>query len=90
MVLGFSPQSYTVVERDRASQQNVQRILGSGALGKCVVGTAKATGLDDACASVVFGEAMLIMQTRESKLKIVKEAFRLLPREGGTGSMRPA
>ncbi len=85
MVLGLSPQSYTAVERDRASQQNVQRILGNGTLGQCVVGTVQATGLDDASASVVFGEAMLTMQTRESKLKIVKEAFRLLAPGGRYG-----
>ncbi len=85
MILGFSPRSYTAVERDSLSQQNVQTILGHGKLGQCVVGTAQATGLDDGCASVVFGEAMLTMQSKESKLKIAKEAFRLLAPGGRYG-----
>ena len=78
MVLKLLPQSYTAIERDVSSQQNVQEILREGELGQCVVGTAQTTGLDDGCASVVFGEAMLTMQTRAMKLKIAKEAFRLL------------
>ena len=85
MVIEDSPQSYIGVERDRISQQNVQEIFRNAGLGQCVVGTAAATGLDDDCASVVFGEAMLTMQTRAMKLKIVKEAFRLLVPGGRYG-----
>ncbi len=85
MVLRLSPQSYTAVERDQISQQNVQEILRKGELGQCVVGTAQATGLEDGCASVVFGEAMLTMQTRATKRKIAKEAFRLLAPGGRYG-----
>ncbi len=85
MVLRCLPQSYTAVERDPSSQHSVQGILRNGELGQCVTGTAQATGLEDGCASVVFGEAMLTMQTRETKLKIVKEAFRLLVPEGRYG-----
>jgi hypothetical protein len=85
MVLGLQPQSYTAVERDRSSQQNVQGILCNGELGQCVVGTAQATGLADGCASVVFGEAMLTMQTRATKRKIAEEAFRLLAPGGRYG-----
>ncbi len=85
MVLRLSPQSYTAVERDQISQRNVQEILRNGQLGQCVVGTAQATGLDDGCASVVFGEAMLTMQTRETKRKIAQEAFRLLVPGGRYG-----
>jgi len=85
MVLKLLPQSYTAVERDQVSQQNVQEILRNEKLGQCMVGTAQATGLDDSCASVVFGEAMLTMQTRAVKLKIAKEAFRLLAPGGRYG-----
>ncbi len=85
MVLRLLPQSYTAVERDRISQQIVQKILRNGELGQCVVGTAQATGLEDGCASVVFGEAMLTMQTRATKRKIAKEAFRLLEPGGRYG-----
>ena len=85
MVLRLSPQSYTAVERDRASQQKVKELLRNGELGRCVLGKAQATGLEDGCASVVFGEAMLTMQTRAAKLQIAKEAFRLLEPGGRYG-----
>ncbi len=85
MVLGLSPQSYTAVERDRISQQKVEELLRNGELGRCVLGSAQATGLEDACASVVFGEAMLTMQTRAAKLQIANEAFRLLVPGGRYG-----
>jgi len=85
IILGQSPRSYIGVERDNRSQQNVQEILHNGELGKCVVGTAQATGLGDNSASVVFGEAMLTMQTKATKLKIIKEAFRLLAPGGRYG-----
>lgn len=85
IVLELLPSSYTAVERDKTSQQSVQEILRQKNLGLCVVGTAHATGLEDECASVVFGEAMLTMQTRDVKLKIAKEAFRLLAPGGRYG-----
>jgi hypothetical protein len=85
MVLRLSPQSYTAVERDRASQQKVQEFLRNGELGRCVLGTAQATGLEDECASVVLGEAMLTMQTKAMKLQIAQEAFRLLEPGGRYG-----
>ncbi len=47
-----------------------------------VVGSATETGLPGASASVVYGEAMLTMQTDETKRRIVREAARLL-RPGG-------
>ena len=77
MVLRLLPQSYTAVERDHTSQQKVQEFLRNGELGRCVVGTAQATGLEDGCASVVFGEAMLTMQTRTAKLEIARQLARL-------------
>ena len=43
------------------------------------------TGLEDESASVIYGEAMLTMQTKETKLKIAKEAFRLLTPGGRYG-----
>nr|MCU0495216.1 SAM-dependent methyltransferase [Chloroflexaceae bacterium] len=48
----------------------------------CLVGTAESTGLDDASASVVYGEAMLTMHTPGQKAQIVREAYRIL-RPGG-------
>ena len=71
MVLRLSPQSYTAVERDRTSQQKVQKMLRNGQLGRCVLGKAQATGLEDGCASVVFGEAMLTMQTEAAGAQLL-------------------
>jgi SAM-dependent methyltransferase len=85
MVLELNPKSYTAVERDPISQQKVQDILGRGRQGQCVVGTAQATGLPNECATVVFGEAMLTLQTKEKKLQIAQEAFRLLKPGGRYG-----
>jgi len=85
MVLRLQPQSYTAVERDQISQQKVQEILSTAGQGECVVGTAQKTGLRSDCATVVFGEAMLTMQSRNNKLEIIKEAFRLLKPGGRYG-----
>ena len=51
----------------------------------CVVGSASDTGLPDECATVVYGEAMLTMQTEEIKRQIVREAYRLLKSGGRYG-----
>jgi hypothetical protein len=56
LVLTLSPQSYTAVERDRSAQQKAQKLLRDGELGRCILGKAQATGLDDGCASVVLSE----------------------------------
>jgi hypothetical protein len=47
-----------------------------------VVGSASETGLPAESATVVYGEAMLTMQTEEVKRGIVREAHRLL-KQGG-------
>lgn len=81
LTLKAQPASYTAVERDVAASRRVQRYLhGPGQ--DCIVGTAENTGLNGGCASVVYGEAMLTMQTLEQKRRIVAEAARLL-RSGG-------
>ena len=77
MTLANKPDSYTAVERDSAAAARVARYL-SGPHQHCVVGSAEETGLDDACATVVYGEAMLTMQPPERKRAIVAEAARLL------------
>lgn len=75
------PQSYIGIERDeRAAEQVRQYLEGDDEL--CLVGRAEETGLPDASASVVYGEAMLTMQTERHKAEIVAEASRVL-RPGG-------
>lgn len=81
LTLSKGPASYTAVERDEAAARVVGGYLG-GARRRCVVGSAAATGLPAASATVVYGEAMLTMQTAEEKRRIVREAARLL-RPGG-------
>ena len=81
MALAANPASYTTVERDRAAAAQVAGYL-SGPTQRCVVGTAERTGLEDACATVVYGEAMLTMQPLGRKRVIVAEAARLLKPDG--------
>ncbi|MCH8853583.1 MAG: class I SAM-dependent methyltransferase [Planctomycetes bacterium] len=84
MTLSTQPASYTAVERDEAAGQRLRRYL-HGANQRCILGTAEDTGLESACASVVYGEAMLTMQTKEQKRRIVAEAARLLKSGGRYG-----
>lgn len=85
LALEREPHSYTAVERDASAAQAVRRLL-SGSGRRCVLGAAETSGLEDASASVVYGEAMLTMQTPADKRQIVGEAFRLL-RPGGRYGM---
>lgn len=81
MALAGEPAGYTGVERDEAAAARVRRRIG-GPGRRCLVGDAAETGLPDACASVVYGEAMLSMQGAAQKAAIMREAHRLL-RPGG-------
>ena len=81
MTLARKPKSYIAVERDAKAAATVATYL-TGPNQRCIAGTAEATGLADATASVVYGEAMLSMQMAPAKAKIIAEAARLL-RPGG-------
>jgi ubiquinone/menaquinone biosynthesis C-methylase UbiE len=81
LALAQNPKSYTAVERDPNAVAIVQQYL-TGRNQKCVLGTAEETGLPDQTATVVYGEAMLSMQPATTKLRIIREAARLL-RLGG-------
>jgi cyclopropane fatty-acyl-phospholipid synthase-like methyltransferase len=81
LVLERRPATYTGIEQDEHAAGRVRALLDDERY-RCNVGTAQRTGLDDAVASVVFGEAFLTMQSDEQKEQIVAEAFRLL-RPGG-------
>jgi ubiquinone/menaquinone biosynthesis C-methylase UbiE len=84
LTLNKKPASYTAVERDKDAAGLVQRLL-HGPEQRCVVGLAEETGLPDALATVVYGEAMLSMQTPKQKSRIVREAYRLLKPGGRYG-----
>lgn len=84
LTLKLKPKSYLAVERDESAAQTVRNYL-SGENQQCVVGNAANTGLPDQCATVVYGEAMLTMQTEETKRAIVREAHRILQAGGRYG-----
>lgn len=81
LTLSKNPASYTAIERDKNATILVQRLL-DGQNRRCVVGLAEETGLPDASATIVYGEAMLSMQPPEQRSRIIREAYRLL-RPGG-------
>ena len=79
-----NPASYTGVERDENAARQVRRYL-KGPGRQCLVGRAESTDLPAGSATVVFGEAMLSMQTPAHKEAIAQEAARLLKPGGRYG-----
>lgn len=82
-VLAANPAEYTAVEADPQAAERVKAIIGE--THRCQLGTAQNSGLEDGCATVVFGEAYLTMQSDEHKRQIAAEAFRLLAPGGRYG-----
>ena len=77
ITLQKQPAHYVGVERDEAAANRVRSIL-RGDQDSCVLGSAAETGLEAGSADVVYGEAMLSMQTASQKSIIAREAFRIL------------
>jgi cyclopropane fatty-acyl-phospholipid synthase-like methyltransferase len=84
LTLKRKPASYTAVERDKDAAALVQKFL-QGPEQRCVVGLAENTGLPNASATVVYGEAMLSMQPPQHKSQIFREANKLLKPGGRYG-----
>ena len=84
MVLQRRPAAYWAVERDAAAADHLRKDL-AGAVVRIINAPADASGLANACATVVYGEAMLSMQNPEQKGRIFREARRLLGPEGRYG-----
>ncbi len=76
------PASYTAIERDCVAAEQVKQAIGANKNYKCLIASAEECGLDDEQATVVYGEAMLTMQTEANKRKIISEAHRIL-KDGG-------
>ncbi len=70
-ILARQPRSYVGVEQDPGAAQLVRGIVT--AHGDVRVADATATGLDETCADVVVGEAMLTLQGDTAKHAIVSE-----------------
>jgi len=79
-IVAREPRSYRGVDRDPEAVHAVQPIVA--AFGDVRTADAVATGLPDASAEVVVGEAMLTMHGDKAKTAIVSEAVRLLRPDG--------
>jgi SAM-dependent methyltransferase len=80
LVQAARPASFRGLERGEVEAERARRL---GAVPyTCVVAPPEATGLDDGSASVVYGEAVLSLETDDTKRLIIAEAARLL-RPGG-------
>jgi SAM-dependent methyltransferase len=84
MVLRRKPFQYWGVERDPLAAARLESLLPRDAA-QIVEASAEHSGLPEACASVVYGEAMLSMQTPQQKKRILSEARRLLAPGGRYG-----
>ena len=84
LILSRGPAQYTAIDRDKVSVKLVSDYL-KGPNQQAVIGRAEHTGLPDASATVVLGEAMLTMQMASHKEQIVTEAARILKPGGRHG-----
>jgi len=88
LTLRRRPASFTGIERDETAAARGNSYLNGddeSQRHRCIVGRAEESGLQDESASVVYGEAMLTMQSHRQKARIVQEAFRLLKPTGRYG-----
>ncbi|MBK0421419.1 methyltransferase domain-containing protein [Leucobacter sp. CSA2] len=75
-IIRRGPRSYRGIDTDPAAVEHTNRRLGGA--GTVTQADAANTGLPDASADIVFGEAMLTMQSDRAKLEMMTEAFRIL------------
>jgi hypothetical protein len=81
LALAAHPASYVGIERAEAEAARARRAL-HGRAQRCLVAPTHRTGLENGCASVLYGEALLTLEPASRKVDIVSEAARLL-RPGG-------
>ncbi|MEZ8824520.1 methyltransferase domain-containing protein [Vibrio sp. 10N.261.55.A7] len=84
LCLENAPESYTAIEQNEQAAEIVRSYL-NGKEQVCKVGNAQDTSLDSHVATVVYGEAMLTMQSDARKNEIVAEAARILEQGGRYG-----
>ncbi|SJN30897.1 class I SAM-dependent methyltransferase [Luteococcus japonicus] len=75
-LLDLQPAGYQAVERDAQAADTVRAVIGSR--GQVHLGSAEQTGLPEASADLVVGEAMLTMQPERGKREILAEVRRVL------------
>lgn len=78
LLLRRIPRSYTGVDPNPEGSKALKKVLAGRKNAGTVKANAKETGLEDGCADLVIGEAMLTMHSDEDKAAIIKEAARLL------------
>ncbi|HYH50445.1 MAG TPA: methyltransferase domain-containing protein, partial [Acidimicrobiia bacterium] len=81
LVNAAGPASFRGLERSEVEAERARRLSG-GAAYTCVVAAPDSTGLAGGSASVVYGEAVLSLETDATKERIIAEAARML-RPGG-------
>lgn len=81
LVLENNPHSYTGVELNEEASEKLTELV-KGPNRNIVTTNAKDIPLPNESATCVYGEAMLTMQSRENKERIIHEAHRLLKRGG--------
>lgn len=84
LVLQHAPHSYVGLERDEKAAIQARSALKHPSQ-RVQIGDVLKSGLADGCASVVYGEAMLTMQSDVQKKRIVHEAARMLKPGGRYG-----
>jgi SAM-dependent methyltransferase len=86
LALARRPASYIGVDRDGAAVAAVAALPHDGdTIVRGHRGDAGHTGLADGCATVVYGEAMMTMLPSPGKLRVIREAYRLLEPPGRYG-----
>ncbi len=78
LLLAAHPKKYWGVDVRDEEDNPVLDVLDAHEGAILINADAKDTGLEDGCATIVVGEAMLTMQSDADKLAIMREAFRLL------------
>ncbi|MBV7363258.1 methyltransferase domain-containing protein [Actinomycetaceae bacterium TAE3-ERU4] len=78
ILLAVNPQKYIGVDPNPQGATLVKKVISPYPQASLVAADAKETGLPDAQATLVVGEAMLSMQSHEQKREIIHEAFRIL------------
>ncbi|MGF1909986.1 class I SAM-dependent methyltransferase [Vibrio kasasachensis] len=84
LCLEQNPEQYTAIEQNEHAAKIVRSYL-NGNEQTCKVGNAQNTGLESSFATVVYGEAMLTMQSDARKSEIIAEAARILESGGRYG-----
>lgn len=81
IVLDKKPKSYIAIEQNEEAAKQVNKYLPPNNA-SCMIGDAQNTSLPSESVDVLYGEAMLTMQSPKQKEEIIEEAYRIL-RNGG-------